>query len=346
LSSGLKRSEREELLGAIAGGEVHLVVGTHSLIQGEVQFHELGLAIIDEQHRFGVIQRAELREKGVRADLVVMTATPIPRSLAMALYGDLDLSVLDELPPGRLPVRTLVQDGMDLPPVHRLMEQEIVSGHQVYFVCPVIEESEKSDLRAAVATEESLRRRAFPHRRVALVHGRMIASEREAVMKEFAEGRIDILVATTVIEVGVDVPNATLMIIDHAERFGLSQLHQLRGRVGRGSAPSTAVLLYHRPLTTEAEKRLQVMAETTDGFVIAERDLEIRGPGDYFGVRQSGDPLFRVADVLRDRDIQELARREAERFLDSPESRSVEGEKLMRHVVSTWGERFGLTAGG
>jgi len=346
LTSSLKGAERESLLEEIARGDIHLVVGTHALIQESVNFHEIGLVIIDEQHRFGVRQRAELLKKGLHPDLLVMTATPIPRSLTMTIYGDLDNSKLDELPPGRQPVKTLVKDLSRLDSVYRLMEEQVGRGHQVYYVCPLIEESEKIDLNAAVARHEALGRGPFSHRRVGLIHGRMSRQEREAIMKDFVEGRTDVLVATTVIEVGVDVPNATLMIIEHAERFGLSQLHQLRGRVGRGQARSSAVLLYQPPLTPEAELRLKAMAETTDGFRIAERDLAIRGPGDYFGTRQSGLPIFQVADVLRDKEVRDLAREEAFRFARSPESQAPEAAPILRHVNLRWGSRFGLTLGG
>jgi ATP-dependent DNA helicase RecG len=346
LTSSLKRTEREELLGLIAEGGVDLVVGTHALIQEQVRFKELGLAIIDEQHRFGVLQRSELLEKGFRCDLLIMTATPIPRSLALTLFGDLDTSVLDELPPGRHPIRTRLLNIAELDEVCGLMEAEIVRGHQVYFVCPLIEESEKMDLNAAVVRHEMLLHGAFSHRRVALVHGRMSRPERESVMAAFAQGKADVLVATTVVEVGVDVPNATLMVIEHAERFGLSQLHQLRGRVGRGPAPSTATLLYKPPLTAEAERRLQAMVETDDGFRIAERDLEIRGPGDYFGTRQSGLPMFRVADMLRDAEYCKVARSEADHFLASDESKSAQGKRLLRDVFQAWGPSLGPASGG
>jgi ATP-dependent DNA helicase RecG len=226
------------------------------------------------------------------------------------------------------------------------MEEQVGRGHQVYYVCPLIEESEKVDLNAAVARHEALKSGPFSHRRVALVHGRMSRSEREDIMKDFVEGRTDVLVATTVIEVGVDVPNATLMVIEHAERFGLSQLHQLRGRVGRGQSPSAAVLLYQSPLSAEAEKRLKAMAETTDGFVIAERDLAIRGPGDYFGTRQSGIPIFQVAHVQRDEKVRDAARDEAFRFAGSPDLQAGETAPILRHVRLLWGSRFGLTLGG
>ena len=346
LSARLGKSERETKLGEIEEGKIDLVVGTHALIQEGVRFRELGLAIIDEQHRFGVLQRNVLREKGVGCDLLIMTATPIPRSLTMALYGDLDLSVLDEMPPGRQPIETLQKDASQLEGVFELMRSEIAKGHQVYFVCPLIEESESTDLRAAVARADSLREGVFRDRRVGLVHGRMPAAEREEVMQAFSRGEVDILVATTVIEVGVDVGNATVMVIEHAERFGLAQLHQLRGRVGRGRAPSTAVLVTYPPFTPEAEKRLGAMLATTDGFEIAERDLDIRGAGDMFGTRQSGLPLFRVANLARDREVLGEARKEARAFFRSPEARSPEGENILRHVVKLWSGHFEIGAGG
>jgi ATP-dependent DNA helicase RecG len=346
LSSSLKGAEREQLLGAISSGDVNLVVGTHALIQEHVDFRELGLAIIDEQHRFGVLQREELRRKGYRSDLLIMTATPIPRSLSMTMYGDLDVSMLRELPPGRQPVQTLLRDLDRIKEVYRLMEEQIARGHQVYYVCPLIEESEKMDLNAAVDRHASLSGGPFSRRRVALVHGRMSREERESVMTEFAGGRTDILVATTVIEVGVDVPNATMIVIEHAERFGLSQLHQLRGRIGRGTAASTAVLLRQPPSTPEADERLRAMVETNDGFEIAERDLKIRGPGDFFGTRQSGLPLFRVADIVRDEEYRELARKEADHFLASPDCDTSEGRAIIRQVIREWGSRFGLTVAG
>jgi ATP-dependent DNA helicase RecG len=346
LSSRLKKSEREILLAEIEGGRVDMAVGTHALIQQGVRFRELGLAIIDEQHRFGVLQRAELSEKGFGCDLLFMTATPIPRSLALTLHGDLQSSILDEVPPGRKPIVTERLDDSDLKRVFHLMEKEIEQGHQVYFVCPLVEESEKMDLKAAVARYESLSQGPFRSRRVALVHGKMAAEEREAAMDLFARGKVDVLVATTVIEVGVDVKNATLVVIEHAERFGLAQLHQLRGRVGRGPAPSRAILLTYEPATPEAEARLEAMLETGDGFVIAERDLKIRGPGDYFGTRQSGLPLFGIADMLRDEDILEEAKRDARELVAAGGFETAEGAELRHHVVSVWGQRFGLVEAG
>jgi ATP-dependent DNA helicase RecG len=353
LSSRLKKAERDVLLDDIQSGKIRMVVGTHALIQESVVFQELGLAIIDEQHRFGVAQRAVLREKGkggvgLGCDLLVMTATPIPRSLAMTIHGDLDVSLLDELPPGRKPIRTSRRESTELDNVLREMRSTIAKGQQVYFVCPLVEESEKSDLKAAVARYESLSQGPFRKERVALVHGRMAADEREAVMGAFGRGEVDILVATTVIEVGVDVPNATLIVVEHAERFGLSQLHQLRGRVGRGSARSSAILLTHSPLTEDAEKRLQAMVDTNDGFLIAERDLEIRGPGDFFGTRQSGAPLFHIADMVRDRRLLDAAKSEAHVYLASAsaESDDPEAKRVLAHVVRLWGERFDLMEAG
>jgi len=346
LSSRLKKSERATLLAEIESGGIDMVVGTHALIQEGVRFRELGLAIIDEQHRFGVLQRAELSDKGFGCDLLFMTATPIPRSLALTLHGDLQSSILDELPPGRKPIATERLEESDLRRVFQLMEKEIERGHQVYFVCPLVEESEKMDLKAAVARYESLSQGPFRSRRVALVHGKMGAEEREAAMDLFARGKVDVLVATTVVEVGVDVKNATLMVIEHAERFGLAQLHQLRGRVGRGPAPSRAILLTYEPATPEAEARLEAMLETEDGFVIAERDLKIRGPGDYFGTRQSGLPLFGIADMLRDEDILEEAKRDARELVAAGGLDALEGAELRHHVVSVWGQRFGLVEAG
>ncbi|HJS73565.1 MAG TPA: ATP-dependent DNA helicase RecG, partial [Vicinamibacteria bacterium] len=346
LSSRLKKSERESLLAAIQDGRIDMVIGTHALIQEGVRFKELGLAIIDEQHRFGVLQRAELSEKGFGCDLLFMTATPIPRSLALTLHGDLQSSILDELPPGRKPIVTERFDEADLKQVFQVMEREIEKGHQVYFVCPLVEESEKMDLKAAVARYESLVAGPFRRRRVALVHGKMGTEEREDAMNRFSRGEVDVLVATTVVEVGVDVKNATLMVIEHAERFGLAQLHQLRGRVGRGPAPSRAVLVTYEPASAEAEARLAAMLETQDGFVIAERDLRIRGPGDYFGTRQSGVPLFRIADMLRDEDILEDAKREARELVSQGGLATAAGAELRHQVVLHWGQRFGLVEAG
>ena len=314
LTSAIKGKERAALLERVASGETAIVVGTHALIQGDVAFHRLGLAVVDEQHRFGVLQRRELSAKGALVDVLVMTATPIPRTLALTAYGDLDVSVVDERPPGRLPVRTVQRASSARREVAEMVRREVAAGHQAFIVYPLVEESEKlEDIQAATAMFEEWKA-ALPRVNVGLLHGRMKTAEKEAVMSAFTAGEVAVLVATTVIEVGVDVPNATLMVIEHAERFGLAQLHQLRGRVGRGKAPSTCVLLTHGKLSEEAKARAQVMVDTEDGFVIAEKDLEIRGPGDFFGTRQSGLPTFRVANLVRDRKLLEQAREEAFRF--------------------------------
>jgi|Deesub1362A_J573_1020465.scaffolds.fasta_scaffold00375_12 ATP-dependent DNA helicase RecG len=312
LTSGTKDKPLEE----IQRGDAHIVIGTHALIQERVRFNRLGLTIIDEQHKFGVIQRASLRRKGVNPDVLVMTATPIPRTLALTLYGDLDISVIDELPPGRRPVLTKVFFPSMKEKIYSLIEDELSKGRQAYVVYPLIEGSERLDLKTAIEGAEALRR-VFPERRVGLVHGRMNASEREAVMLRFKSGEIDILVATTVIEVGVDVPNASLMLIVHAERFGLAQLHQLRGRIGRGTHESYCILLAYPPFTEEAHRRLKAMESTSDGFKIAEEDLLIRGPGEFFGTRQSGMPDLRVANIIRDVDLLEISRREAFALADA-----------------------------
>ncbi len=306
----LTGSEKSTPLDAISKGETDIVVGTHAVIQEAVKFKSLGLAVIDEQHRFGVMQRAELRRKADSPDMLVMTATPIPRTLAMTLYGDLDYSVIDEMPPGRTPVKTLLFMPDQKQEIYGIISREVASGGKVYVVYPVIEESEKTALRSATMGEEAFRK-VFPDFTVALIHGRMKPAERDAVMSEFKDGKIDILVSTTVIEVGVDVPEASLMLIVHAERFGLSQLHQLRGRVGRGERRSGCLLLAYGPLSEDARRRLDVMTLTSDGFRIAEEDLDIRGPGELMGTRQSGMPGLRVANLVRDARLLEPARREA-----------------------------------
>jgi ATP-dependent DNA helicase RecG len=318
LTASVKGKARTAAYGRVASGEAKIVVGTHALIQGDVAFHRLGLAVVDEQHRFGVLQRRELSAKGSSAvDVLVMTATPIPRTLALTAYGDLDTSIVDERPPGRKPVRTTQRPASARREVIELARRETAAGHQAYVVYPLVEESEKlEDVRAAteMTTEWA---GALPGVRVGLLHGRMKSEEKEAVMADFSAGRIGVLVATTVIEVGVDVPNATLMVVEHAERFGLAQLHQLRGRVGRGPAASTCVLMTYGRLSEVARARMDVMVETEDGFVIAEKDLELRGPGDFFGTRQSGLPTFRVANLVRDRALLEKARAEAFRVAES-----------------------------
>jgi ATP-dependent DNA helicase RecG len=333
LSGSLKSSEKKRLREAIAAGEVNAVIGTHALIQEGVAFQKLGLAIVDEQHRFGVMQRAELRARGLNPDVLVMTATPIPRSLAMTVYGDLDVSIIDQLPPGRTPIvtRVFADNAADRKEVKQLLTREIVAGRQVYVVYPLVEESEKMDLRDATRRYEYLRDQVFPKFRLGLLHGRMKPEEKEEVMRRFVKGDIQILVSTTVIEVGVDVPNASVMVIEHAERFGLSQLHQLRGRVGRGAEQSYCVLLASDKQTDVARERLGIMEETNDGFRIAEKDLEIRGPGEIMGTRQAGLPEFRVANLVRDLDILQAARKEAEFYFNQAD-KSAEAAQMIKHV--------------
>jgi len=312
LTSAVKGVERRETLARVASGEAQVVIGTHALIQEAVRFHALGFAVVDEQHRFGVLQREDLRKKGYDADVLVMTATPIPRTLALTAYGDLDVSVVDEKPPGRTPIRTLLRPAAQRRDVVELVRGEVAQGRQAYVVYPLVEESDKlEDVRAAseAAGEWAA---ALPGVRVGLLHGRLKSAEKEEAMGAFSRGETQLLVATTVIEVGVDVPNASVMVIEHAERFGLAQLHQLRGRVGRGAASSVCVLLAHGRLSDVARARLDAMIETENGFVIAERDLEIRGPGDFFGTRQWGIPTLRVANLIRDRALLERARDEAQ----------------------------------
>jgi len=319
LTGSRKGKGRQAMLARVASGEAGLVVGTHAVIQDEVEFARLGLAIIDEQHRFGVQQRLALRSKleqqALEPHLLMMSATPIPRTLAMTLFADLDISTIDELPPGRTPIVTKVFADTKRDAVVARIRDEVAQGRQVYWVCPLIEESEKLDLQNATATHAQLSE-ALPGHMVGLLHGRMPAAEKAAVMSLFTGGQMAVLVSTTVIEVGVDVPNASLMVIEHAERFGLSQLHQLRGRVGRGAVASVCVLLYSGKLSDTGKARLRAMAETTDGFEIARRDLEIRGPGEFLGARQSGAPLLRFADLSLDEDLVRAARHAAERMLE------------------------------
>jgi ATP-dependent DNA helicase RecG len=313
LSGSLKTKAKREQLAATAA-EAQLVVGTHALIQDGVDFAKLGLAIVDEQHRFGVAQRLALRKKGDNPHQLMMSATPIPRTLAMSYYADLDVTVLDELPPGRTPIKTRLVADNRRDDVVGFVRKAVEEGRQVYWVCPLIEESETLQLQTAQETYDFLFEQ-FSGLTVGLVHGRLKADEKQAVMAAFAAGDIDVLVATTVIEVGVDVPNASLMVIEHAERFGLSQLHQLRGRVGRGKYESSCVLIYAGPLGEIARQRLKIIFENTDGFEIARQDLQIRGPGEFVGARQSGVPLLRYADLEMDADLVEMARNVAEEML-------------------------------
>ncbi|MBS1811634.1 MAG: ATP-dependent DNA helicase RecG [Acidobacteria bacterium] len=339
LTGSLKAKEKRAIQSAIAEGDVDIVVGTHAVIQEAVQFKKLGLAVIDEQHRFGVLQRAAIRKMGLNPDVLVMTATPIPRSLAMTVYGDLEVSVIDELPPGRTPIRTFVRGEDRRDKIYDFIREQIKIGRQAYVVLPIIEESEKLDLRNATEMYQTLQLEVFPEFKVSLLHGRMKPEEKEAVMKEFIANHSQILVATTVIEVGVDVPNSSVMLIEHAERFGLSQLHQLRGRVGRGAAESYCILLAQYQKTEVSRERLKIMEETTDGFKIAEKDLEIRGPGEVMGTRQSGIPAFRVANIVRDQQLLQQARKEAE-FMLNERRMTRETDRLISYVRSL--PRFGL----
>lgn len=341
LTGSLRAAEKRRLHAAIAAGEVHAAVGTHALIQESVAFHKLGLVVIDEQHRFGVLQRAALRERGFNPDVLVMTATPIPRSLAMTVYGDLDVSVIDELPPGRTPIKTVVCGEDQRAGVYKGVEREIRAGRQAYVVYPLVEESEKMDLKDATRMYEHLRDRVFPQFSIGLLHGKMKSAEKEDAMRRFVAGEIQILVATTVVEVGVDVPNSSVMVIEHAERFGLSQLHQLRGRVGRGAEQSFCVLLASHKQTAVARERLGIMEETNDGFRIAEKDLEIRGPGEVMGTRQSGVPTFRIGNLVRDIQILEAARTEADHYLTA-KRRTRETSRLIERVRAD--ARFELAA--
>jgi ATP-dependent DNA helicase RecG len=343
LTGSLSSARKRELHSAIEAGEVDLVIGTHALIQEGVNFHKLGFVVIDEQHRFGVLQRAELINRGYNPDVLVMTATPIPRSLAMSVYGDLDLSVIDEMPPGRKPVITKVRGEEARTKIYHFLDTIIRQGRQVYIVYPLVEESEKLDLLNASQMAEHLQTAVFPNFRVGLIHGRMKQEEKDAVMDEFRRGAIHILVATTVIEVGVDVPNASVMIVEHAERFGLSQLHQLRGRVGRGDEQAFCILLASHKRTAEARERLAIMEETSDGFKVAEKDLEIRGPGEVMGTRQSGVPAFRVGNIVRDYALLEAAKREADYMLTA--RRNTRDTARIVEIVRRQ-PRFGLAAVG
>jgi len=344
LISGLKSAEKAAALERIRSGEAQLVIGTHALIEENVEFARLGFVAIDEQHRFGVLQRKRLMDKaaahGHAPHVLVLTATPIPRTLSLTLYGDLDVSVLDELPPGRTPIVTRITTEPHLPGVWEFLRREVAAGHQGYVVYPVIEES-KLELKAAMKEFERLSKEVFPKLKLGLLHGRLSSEEKEDVMQRFRKNETQILVATTVVEVGVDVPNATVMVIEHAERFGLSQLHQLRGRIGRGAARSHCILVAPMRMTDEARARLETMVRTSNGFEIAETDLLLRGPGEFFGTRQSGDLGFHVANPLRDRELLELARREAFALADdSGQTQTL--QRILRALPGEWQRRYHL----
>jgi ATP-dependent DNA helicase RecG len=343
LTGSTRKKEKEVILSEIASGSAQIVVGTHALIEQQVTFARLGLAIIDEQHRFGVMQRSTLKSKGYGPDVLIMTATPIPRTLGLTVYGDLDVSVIDEMPPGRSPVLTRLYFENRRREAYQVLEGELKKGRQAYVVYPLVEETEKSDLKAATEMALLLQKDIFPGWRVGLLHGRMKSAEKESVMREFKAGNLSVLVSTTVIEVGVDVPNATVMVIEHPERFGLAQLHQLRGRVGRGYHQSLCILMGPRMFTDETRDRLNTFVRTNDGFRIAEEDLRLRGPGEFFGTRQSGLPDLRAANILRDADLLEAARTEAFELLRrDPGLASSPG--LRQLVERRWAGKLGLVS--
>jgi ATP-dependent DNA helicase RecG len=367
LTGSMEDDRKRETRRHIAQGNAQLVIGTHALIEQKVEFAKLGMVIVDEQHRFGVLQRFKLMKKssdGAAAsvvagdspaktdqdsatpepDVLVMTATPIPRTLALTLYGDLDVSVIDEMPPGRTPIITRCVSDERSPEVWDFVRKQAAAGHQTYVVYPVIEENEETELKAAMKMYKELSNRIFPDLRVAVLHGRMETDLKEDVMRLFQKGELDILVATTVIEVGVDVANATMMVVEHAERFGLAQLHQLRGRIGRGAAKSYCVLMTGGKISEDGERRLDAMVRTSDGFQIAELDLELRGPGEFFGTRQAGMPSFQVANLIRDRQLLEAAKREAAAVLAGPNSEITQAEidAALRHMRTRWHKSYGL----
>ena len=341
LISARKAAEKVEIKRDIATGAINLAIGTHALIEEDVRFARLGLVVVDEQHRFGVLQRFELMRKGYHPDVLVMTATPIPRTLALTLYGDLDFSVIDELPPHRTPIVTKLMEERDRASAYTFLREKVRRGEQAYVVCPVIEEGGKLDLKPAVRMYEQLAHNVFPEFRVGLLHGRLPSDEKEDMMQRFKRGEVQILVATTVVEVGVDVPNATIMLIEHADRFGLSQLHQLRGRIGRGSKKSYCLLMAEEQRSEISQERLNTMVATTDGFRIAEIDLKLRGPGEFFGTKQWGIPAFRIANLLRDQEILEWAKREAAEFVANPSSPQ-ELETFVTYLRTEWPRRYGL----
>ncbi|MCZ6818719.1 MAG: ATP-dependent DNA helicase RecG [Calditrichaeota bacterium] len=343
LVGGQPKKERDAILAAIKQGEAEIIVGTHALIQEAVAYHRLGVAIIDEQHRFGVMQRATLMEKGLSPDVLVMTATPIPRTLSMTLYGDLDVSIIDELPPGRKQVKTHWRSDKKRNRIYGFVKEQIEQGDQGYIVFPLIEESEKMDLQAAIENYEHLKSGLFKDYNVGLLHGRMKSEEKEQVMAQFKAGEIHILVSTTVIEVGVNVPNATIMIIENAERFGLPQLHQLRGRVGRGEKKSYCFLIARYPISADAKVRLETLVETNDGFKIAEVDLRLRGPGEFFGTQQSGLPELRIADIVKDEELLLAARKEAfDIVMNDKHILNIENMPVRAHFFKNYRDKFEL----
>jgi len=368
LTGSLEADRKREVRRHIAQGNAQLVIGTHALLEEKVEFGKLGLVIVDEQHRFGVLQRLKLMRKSgegeessraalglagsetrphtspAEPDVLVMTATPIPRTLALTLYGDLDLSVLDELPPGRTPIATHCVSDDQSPKVWEFVRKQVTAGNQAYVVYPVIAENEESELKAAIKMYRELSGKIFADLKVGLLHGRLDGETKELVMRMFQRGELQILVATTVIEVGVDVPNASVMVIEHAERFGLAQLHQLRGRIGRGAAKSYCILMTGGKVSEEGQRRLDAMTKTNDGFKIAELDLELRGPGEFFGTRQAGIPSFRVANIIRDAKLLEAAKHEAAAVIAGPNA-EISAEEISRalvHMRARWQHTYGL----
>lgn len=344
LTGSMTAREKQQIKKLISGNYVPIVVGTHALLEEDVDFAKLGLAIVDEQHRFGVLQRLKLMRKGVTPDTLVMTATPIPRTLALTIYGDLDTSIIDEMPPGRKPILTKHVTESQVEQVYSFLRREVEKGRQAYVVYPLIDESETQAMKAASKMHEHLSKIVFPDLRVGLLHGKLPPAEKETVMQQFKAGELHILVSTTVIEVGVDVPNATLMVIEQAERFGLSQLHQLRGRVGRGGEQSYCVLVTGK-LNDTGRERIRAMVDSHDGFAIAEMDLKLRGPGEFFGTRQSGMPGLRFANLIRDQEILEQAREEAQALVTQPASSS-EYEKALAWIDENWRRRYGMVEAG
>jgi ATP-dependent DNA helicase RecG len=344
LTGSFTAREKAQMKKLLAEGLVHIAIGTHALIQKDVEFKNLGLAIIDEQHRFGVLQRLGLAKKGLTPDVLVMTATPIPRTLAMTIYGDLDVSVIDELPPGRKPIVTKHATSDAIEQVYSFMQRQIEQGRQAYVVYPVIEESETQAMKAAQQEYEHLSKEVFPQFAIGLMHGRLGAGEKEAVMQRFKEGQLQILVSTTVIEVGVDVPNASVMIVEQAERFGLAQLHQLRGRVGRGAEQSYCLLVTEK-MNDTARERIRTLVESSDGFYISEMDLKLRNAGEVFGTKQSGLPAMCMADLRRDAEILEIARRDAMAFIDHPPSEDTLRDAVI-YIRDHWQRRYALVTVG
>jgi ATP-dependent DNA helicase RecG len=340
LTGSMSKKEKETIKRSLSTGFAQIAVGTHALLEQDVEFHKLGLAIIDEQHRFGVLQRKALQQKGFSPDVLVMTATPIPRTLALTIYGDLDVSVIDGLPPGRKPIQTIHKTRVELEQVYSFVLSEVRKGRQAYIVYPAIEESETVAMKAAQEAYEELSRRVFPQLKVGLLHGKLPAKEKEAVMAAFQRGVVQVLVTTTVIEVGVDVPNASVMVIEDAERFGLAQIHQLRGRVGRGSEQSYCVLVTSK-LGDMGYARIRTLLDSSDGFYIAEMDLRLRGPGEFLGTKQSGLPVFRIGNLIRDSEILELARGEAQSLVLHPPSPEIL-EHAVNYVRQQWQRRYGL----